>query len=122
MPHSATRYPPVINAAIEGKLYDLEPLSDILYVDNIAYKIDRIIVLFSNILFITVKIVPVLVDLDNHLLYNMFELDLGFASAFSLPIDRNKYIRKRPPFSFSDSKYIFTILNYFQRLEAWFVS
>ena len=71
---------------------------------------------------IAVKIVPVLVDLDNHLLYNMFELDLEFALAFSLPIDRNKYIRKRPPFSFSDSKNIFTILNYFQRLEAWVVS
>ena len=52
----------------------------------------------------------------------MFELDLGFALAFSLPIDKNKYIRKRPPFSFSDSKYIFKILNYFQRLEAWVVS
>ena len=56
----------------------------------------------GSIQYVTVKMVPVLVVLDNHLLYNMFELDLGFALAFSLPIDKNKYIRKRPPFSFSD--------------------
>jgi len=42
----------------------------------------------------------------------MFGLDLGFALAFSLPIDKNKYIRKRPPFSFSDLKYFLRWYNF----------